>query len=67
MGWLSALGGIAKLGSKLFGFMMMRKAIQADVMKDQLDDIHLANQVKKKLRATDAASKRNSLRKHKRK
>lgn len=41
MGWLSALGGIAKLASKLFGFMLMRKAVQADVMKDQLDDLHL--------------------------
>ena len=67
MGWLSSLGIIAKLGSKLFGYFTLKKAISADVMKDQLDDIHLANQVKKKLRATDAASKRNSLRKYKRK
>ena len=67
MGWLSALGGIAKLASKLFGFMLMRKAVQADVMKDQLDDIHLANQVKKKINATDAASKLKRLRKYKRK
>ena len=49
MGWLSALGGIAKLGAKLFGFMMMRKAVQADVMKEQLDDIRVADEVKKKI------------------
>ena len=48
MGWLSALGGIAKLASKLFGFVLMRKAVQADVMKEQLDDIRVADEVKKK-------------------
>jgi|TARA_R110000787_G_scaffold11448_3_gene37990 hypothetical protein len=67
MGWLSALGGIAKLGSKLFGFMMMRKAIQADVMKDQLDDIRVADEVKKKNNAISASVKRSKLRKYKRK
>jgi|TARA_R110000796_G_scaffold1970_1_gene7927 hypothetical protein len=67
MGWLSALGGIAKLGSKLFGFMMMRKAIQADVMKDQLDDIRVADEVKKKNNAISASAKRSKLRKYKRK
>tara|TARA_X000001382_G_scaffold104037_1_gene79019 strand:+ start:417 stop:632 length:216 start_codon:yes stop_codon:yes gene_type:complete len=71
MGWLSALGGIAKLASKLFGFattmFLMKKSVKADVMKDQLDDLHLANEVKKKLRTTTVASKRNSLRKYKRK
>ena len=71
MGWLSALGGIAKLASKMFGFattmFLMKKSVKADVMKDQLDDLHLANEVKKKLRATDAASKLKRLRKYKRK
>ena len=67
MGWLSALGGIAKLGSKLFGFIMMRKAIQADVMKDQLDDIRVADEVKKKNNAISASVKRSKLRKYKRK
>ena len=67
MGWLSALGGIAKLGSKLFGFMMMRKAIQADVMKEQLDDIRVADEVKKKNNAISASVKRSKLRKYKRK
>ena len=56
MGWLSALGGIAKLASKLFGFMLMRKAVQADVMKDQLDDIRVVDEVKKKINATSALS-----------
>ena len=63
MGWLSALGGIAKLESKLFGFMIMRKAVQADVMKDQLDDIRSANEVKRKIRTTASGSKRSQLRK----
>jgi hypothetical protein len=67
MVWLSALGGIAKLGSKLFGFIMMRKAIQADVMKDQLDDIRVADEVKKKNNAISASAKRSKLRKYKRK
>ena len=67
MGWLSALGGIAKLASKIFGFMLMRKAVQADVMKDQLDDIKVADEVKKKINATSAVAKRNKLRKHSRK
>ena len=64
MGWLSALGGIAKLASKLFGFMLMRKAIQADVMKDQLDDIRVADEVKKKNNAISAVAKRSKLRKY---
>ena len=64
MGWLSALGGIAKLASKLFGFMLMRKAVQADVMKDQLDDIRVVDEVKKKINATSALSKRSKLRKY---
>jgi hypothetical protein len=64
MGWLSALGGIAKLASKLFGFMLMRKAVQADVMKDQLDDIHLKNEVTKKINATSVANKRKRLSKY---
>jgi len=63
MGWLSALGGIAKLASKLFGFMIMRKAVQADVMKDQLDDIRIANEVKRKIRTSTALSNRSRLRK----
>ena len=64
MGWLSALGGIAKLASKLFGFMLMRKAVQADVMKDQLDDIHLKNEATKKINATSVANKRKRLSKY---
>ena len=64
MGWLSALGGIAKLASKLFGFMLMRKAVQADVMKDQLDDIRVADEVKKKINATATSAKRSKLRKY---
>tara|TARA_R110000744_G_scaffold151487_1_gene264981 strand:+ start:1960 stop:2166 length:207 start_codon:yes stop_codon:yes gene_type:complete len=64
MGWLSALGGIAKLASKLFGFMLMRKAVQADVMKDQLDDLHLKNEVTKQINATSVADKRKRLSKH---
>ena len=64
MGWLSALGGIAKLGAKLFGFMMMRKAVQADVMKEQLDDIREADEVKKKINATTASANRSKLRKY---
>ena len=43
MGWLSALGGIAKLANKLFGFMLMKKAVSAEIYKDQLDDLHLKN------------------------
>ena len=64
MGWLSALGGIAKLASKLFGFVLMRKAVQADVMKEQLDDIRVADEVKKKINATTASVKRSKLRKY---
>jgi|TARA_R110000803_G_scaffold58676_6_gene116880 hypothetical protein len=64
MGWLSALGGIAKLASKLFGFMLMRKAVQADVMKDQLDDLHLKNEVTKQINATSVVNKRKRLFKH---
>ena len=64
MGWLSALGGIAKLASKIFGFMLMRKAVQADVMKDQLDDIRVADEVKKKINATATSAKRSKLRKY---
>ena len=64
MGWLSALGGIAKLASKLFGFMLMRKAVQADVMKDQLDDIHLKNEVTKQINATSVVNKRKRLSKY---
>jgi len=64
MAWLSALGGIAKLASKLFGFMLMRKAVQADVMKDQLDDIRVADEVKKKINATATSVKRSKLRKY---
>ena len=58
MGWLSALGGIAKLTSKIFGFVLMRKAVQADVMKEQLEDIRVADEVKKKINATSTADKR---------
>tara|TARA_R110000823_G_C15577023_1_gene462519 strand:- start:132 stop:338 length:207 start_codon:yes stop_codon:yes gene_type:complete len=64
MGWLSALGGIAKLASKLFGFMLMRKAVQADVMKDQLDDLHLKNEVTKQINATSVVNKRKRLSKY---
>ena len=64
MGWLSALGPIAKLASKVFGFMLMRKAVQADVMKDQLDDIRVADEVKKKINATTASANRSKLRKY---
>lgn len=64
MGWLSALGPLAKLTSKIFGFMLMRKAVQADVMKDQLDDIRVANEVKKKNNAISASAKRSKLRKY---
>ena len=64
MGWLSALGPLAKLASKDFGFMLMRKAVQADVMKEQLDDIRVADEVKKKIIATTASAKRSKLRKY---
>ena len=64
MVWLSALGGIAKLASKLFGFVLMRKAVQADVMKEQLDDIRVADEVKKKINATTSSAKRSKLRKY---
>ena len=68
MGWLSALGGIAKLASKVFSFattmFLMKKAVQADVMKDQLDDIRVADEVKKKINATSAVAKRGKLRKY---
>jgi len=64
MGWLSALGGIAKLASKLFGFMLMRKAVSSEIYKDQLDDLHLKNEVKKKINATSALSKRKRLSKY---
>ena len=64
MGWLSALGPLAKLASKVFGFMLMRKAVQADVMKKQLDDIRVADEVKKKINATTANAKRSKLRKY---
>ena len=67
MGWLSALGGIAKLASKLFGFMLMKKAVSAEIYKDELDDLHLKNEVKKKINATSFADKRKRLRKFKRK
>ena len=67
MGWLSALGPLAKLASKIFGFMLIRKAVQADVMKDQLDDIRVADEVKKKINAVSAVAKRDKLRKHSRK
>ena len=64
MGWLSALGGIAKLASRIFGFVLMRKAVQADVMKDQLDDIRVADEVKKQINATATSVKRGKLRKY---
>ena len=44
--------------------MMMRKAVQADVMKEQLDDIRVADEVKKKINATTASAKRSKLRKY---
>ena len=64
MGWLSALGGIAKLASKLFGFMLMRKAVSSEIYKDQLDDIHLTNEVTKKITAPSVANKRKRLSKY---
>ena len=64
MGWLSALGGIARLASRIFGFVLMRKAVQADVMKDQLDDIRVADEVKKQINATATSVKRSKLRKY---
>jgi hypothetical protein len=64
MGWLSALGGIAKLASKLFGFMLMKKAVSAEIYKDQLDDLHLKNEVTKKINATSVANKRKRLSKY---
>ena len=64
MGWLSALGPLAKLASKVFGFMLMRKAVQADVIKEQLDDIRVADEVKKKINATTSSAKRSKLRKY---
>tara|TARA_R110000787_G_scaffold9962_6_gene34364 strand:- start:298 stop:504 length:207 start_codon:yes stop_codon:yes gene_type:complete len=64
MGWLSALGGIAKLASKLFGFMLMKKAVSAEIYKDQLDDLHLKNEVTKQINATSVADKRKRLFKH---
>ena len=42
----------------------MRKAVQADVMKDQLDDLHLKNEVTKKINATSVANKRKRLSKY---
>ena len=67
MGWLSALGGIAKLASKIFGFVLMRKAVQADVMKEQLEDIRVADEGKKNITAPSTAEKRKRFRKFRRK
>ena len=64
MGFLSALGGVAKLASKIFGYVMIKKAVQADVMKEQLDDIRVANEAKRKVRTSSASVNRDKLRKH---
>ena len=64
MGFLSALGGVAKLASKIFGYVMIKKAVQADAMKEQLDDIRVANEAKRKVRTSSASVNRDKLRKH---
>ena len=67
MGFLSALGPIFKFASKIFGYVMIKKAVQADAMKEQLDDIRISNEVKRKVRTSSASINRNKLRKHLRK
>ena len=67
MGFFSAFSTILKVFSKLAGYLIIKKSVERDIMKDQLDDIHLANMVKKNLDRDNNKSTRSKLRKYIRK
>ena len=67
MGFLSAFSTILKVFSKIAGYLIVKKSVERDIMKDQLDDIHLAKMVKENLDADSNKSTRSKLRKYIRK
>jgi len=67
MGFLSAFSTILKVFSKIAGYLIVKKSVERDIMKDQLDDIHLAKMVKENLDSNSNKSTRSKLRKYIRK
>mgnify|MGYP003680034351 CR=1 FL=1 len=67
MGFLSAFSTILKVFSKIAGYLIVKKSVERDIMKDQLDDIHLAKMVKENLDTDSNKSTRSKLRKYIRK
>ena len=63
MGWLSTFNIIARLFTKLLGYFIIKRSVERDVMKESLDDIHTAHEVKKIYSATSGWRKRDKLHK----
>ena len=62
MGFLSAFSTILSVFTKIAGYFIVKKSVERDIMKDQLDDIHTAKIVKEDLNADSNKSTRSKLR-----
>jgi len=62
MGFFSAFSTVLKVFSKIAGYFIIKKSVERDIMKDQLDDIHLAKTVKDNLNRDSNNSTRDKLR-----
>ena len=61
MGIFSAIGGIAKLGSKLLGFLFMKKAVEGSILKKDMKQIKKAKDVKKNIARSSSADRRKRM------
>jgi hypothetical protein len=62
MGIFSAIGGVAKLAGKLLGFIWMKRAIEGQILKEDLKKIKEKTNVKKDIARSSAADRRKRLR-----
>jgi len=62
MGFLSSFSTILSVFSKIAGYFIVKKSVERDIMKDQLDDIHTAKMVKEHVNSTSNKSTRSKLR-----
>tara|TARA_B100000686_G_scaffold27460_1_gene27033 strand:- start:7769 stop:7975 length:207 start_codon:yes stop_codon:yes gene_type:complete len=62
MGFFSAFSTVLKVFSKIAGYFIIKKSVERDIMKDQLDDIHTAKTIKDNLNRDSIKRTRNKLR-----
>lgn len=62
MGILSSFSTILSVFTKIAGYFIVKKSVERDIMKDQLDDIHTAKMVKENINANSNKSTRSKLR-----